>query len=121
LAADLKRSSYTIYAVTLREHPEIVKIGRTTNWRSRRNAYDTWNFASGDGVLGGVLYTITDEYVDLSAVEKACLSGMSMICSIHRGSEWFHGTLDDAKKVIDDILCAGGITFLQSEIRSKNG
>ena len=111
----MKRSHYVIYAVILREHPEILKIGRTTQWKTRRREYDTWNFADGDGVLDCIVYCITDEYVDLSAVEAACIEGLAMICPRHRGNEWFKGDIADARRVVEDVLCAGQISFIESE------
>jgi hypothetical protein len=111
----MKRTHYVIYAVILKEHPEIIKIGRTTKWKTRRREYDTWNFANGDGVLDCLVYCITDEYVDLAAVESACISGLATICSLYRGNEWFHGTLADARRVVEDVLCAGQISFVESD------
>jgi hypothetical protein len=118
----LTRSHYVIYAVVLREHPEVVKLGRTTHWKSRRRAYDTWNFAPCDGVSDCLVYCLTDEYVDLAAVEKACLDGMALLCPIHRGNEWFKGSLADARKVIEGVLCAGEVSFIESEqLRAHKG
>jgi hypothetical protein len=118
----MKRTHYVIYAVTLREHPEIVKVGRTTQWKSRRREYDTWNFSAGDGVLDCVVYCITEEYADLAAIEAACLDGMAMICPLHRGAEWFKGSLDDARRVIEDVLCAGQLSYMESEqLRAHKG
>ncbi|NML61816.1 GIY-YIG nuclease family protein [Massilia sp. RP-1-19] len=107
----MKRTQYVIYAVVLREHQDIVKIGRTTQWKSRRNEYDSWNFANGDGVLDCIVFCITEEYADLSAVESACIDGLAMICPLHRGKEWFRGTLQDARRVIEDVLSAGQLSY----------
>ena len=103
------RSNYVIYAVVLREHPTIVKLGRTTNWRNRSREYHDWNFATGDGVLASAVYCITEEYVDLAAVEAACLGAMGQLP--HRGKEWFKATLQQAKDAIESVLCNAQLSF----------
>lgn len=109
----MKRTQYVIYAVVLREHPAVVKLGRTTLWSSRRREYDTWNFADADGVADCHVYCVTDEYVDLSALESACLCAMADRSPRYRGAEWFKATLADAKVVIEGVLQAGGISYVE--------
>lgn len=108
----MKVSRYIIYAVTLREHDGIVKLGRTTNWKTRRREYDCWNFADCDGMSACSVFIVTDEYIDLPALERACLSEMANRHSLHRGAEWFSGTLRDAEEVITGVLEAGQISYI---------
>lgn len=115
----MKRTQYVIYAVVLREHQDIVKVGRTTQWKSRRNEYDSWNFASGDGISDCLVFCITEEYADLAKIEAACIDGMALICPLHRGKEWFRGTLHDARRVIEDVLCAGQLSYTESASMSQ--
>lgn len=105
------RSRYTIYAVVLREHPSIVKLGRSMKWHSRRREYDNWNFADGDGVLDWAAYCITEEYVDLNSVESACLGAMGI--NPYRGNEWFRSTLDHAKQAIESVLHDGQLSYTE--------
>lgn len=95
------RSNYTIYAVVLREHPSIVKIGRANNWYRRSREYTHWNFAEGDGILDLAVYCITDEYVCLRSLEDACLTAMGRP---YRRREWFKASLEQAKLAIEDTL-----------------
>ena len=44
------RSGNFIYAVTVSQHPDKVKIGRTKSWKARRHAYANWNLAAGDAI-----------------------------------------------------------------------
>ena len=105
------RIQQVIYAVVLREHPTIVKIGRTTNWLRRRSSYDNWNFALGDGISNLAVYCVTDEYVDLAGLESACLGAMNK--PLVRGFEWFRADLDHARKAIESILIASQISFVE--------
>lgn len=107
----MKRTQYVLYAVTLREHPGIVKLGRTTSWKQRRNEYDKWNFADGDGIAMCALFCLTEEYVDLPALEAACLSAMAMQCPRYRGNEWFKGTLEQAVQAIEDVLATAQTSY----------
>ena len=115
----LKRTELVVYAVVLREHPEAVKIGRTTKWRSRRRAYDCWNFAQGDGVLACAVYCITEEYADLAMIEKAVLNGMAMTCPAFSGSEWFKATLERARATIESVLVDAGVSFTEAPARLR--
>ena len=99
-----------IYAVVLKDHPAVVKLGQTKKWKSRRRAYDDWNFADGDGVLRYRAYTITEEWVDLAGVEQACLARINK--PVYRGREWFRGTLDDGTKAIEAVLCEFGLSYI---------
>jgi len=110
----MRRTQLVLYAVTLREWPDVVKLGRTTKCSSRRREYDTWNFADGDGVQQCVVYVITEEYADLSALECACLDGMAMMRPRYRGNEWFKGSIEDAKNVIADVLNTAGVSYIET-------
>lgn len=106
-----RTTQYVLYAVVLREHPEVVKLGMTTKWQSRRNEYDSWNFANGDGIGEGAVYRITEEYVDLRGLEVACLDAIGFKCPRHKGNEWFKGCLQDARDAIEGVLNAAQLTF----------
>lgn len=103
------RSRYVIYAVVLKEHPSIVKLGRSMRWHQRRREYDNWNFADGDGVQEFHAYCITEEYVDLNAVESACLGAMGI--NPYRGNEWFKSTLEHAKEAIESVLSSAQLSY----------
>lgn len=104
------RSESIIYAVVLREHPEVVKVGRTTRWANRRKAYACWNLANGDGILDERVFIITDEFVDLPHLEAHVLSAMPF--PIRHGNEWFTADLDEVCRLIDQILCAAGLSYI---------
>ena len=107
-----KVSRYSIYAVVLREHPTVVKLGRTTSWQQRRRAYDTWNFADGDGVLAYRVYSITEEYVDLAGLEALCVAMMDK--PRVRGNEWFRADLAYATAKIEEALESSGLSYIIS-------
>lgn len=104
------RRSFVLYAVTLREHPGVVKIGRTTNWNTRRREYENWNLAAGDGLMAKRLFIITEEWADLPALEQVILETMP-----HRrrhGKEWFLADLVDAAEHIARVLDDYGLTYI---------
>jgi hypothetical protein len=103
------RSNYLIYAVVLKDHPNIVKLGRTSNWNSRRNEYLNWNLCDGDGILDFAVYCLTEEWVNLPQLESACLSAMPT--RPYRGREWFRASLEDAKLAIEDTLNTAQISY----------
>jgi len=103
-----------MYAIVLREHMDVVKVGRTTSWKSRRREYDTWNFASGDGIYESAVYCITEEYADLNGIENACIEALNNMLPKHRGNEWFRGSIHDARKVIEDVLSAAGLSYIET-------
>lgn len=104
-------SGYLIYAVVLREHPALVKIGRTRSWGLRRPQYVNWNLSDGHGIQTFVVYGITEEYVDLALVEAVCLAGMER--RPHRGKEWFIGTLRDAQDAIERGIASLSLSFVK--------
>lgn len=102
-------NNYIIYAVILKDHPEIVKLGRTNNWYRRSYEYVYWNLANGDGIQDLAVYCITEEYVNLPMLETACLSAMPR--RPYRGKEWFKASLDEAKKAIECTLNASQLSY----------
>lgn len=105
-----KRPRYVIYAVVVKDHPDIVKVGRTYNWRNRRDVYAKWNLRSNnDGIAEERLFIVNEEYVDLDKLEAACLRGMPSEPVF--GKEWFREELETACRVIDQVMCAGGLTY----------
>lgn len=105
------KSQYVIYAVVLREHPHLVKLGQTCAWGTRRRQYDHWNFSGGDGVLESAIYCITEEYTDLRATEAACLSAMSAPAA--HGAEWFTASLSAARSAIERTLQRLGLSYIE--------
>jgi hypothetical protein len=105
-----------IYAVVLREHPTIVKLGRSTRWKNRRKNYDNWNHAPGTGIAAGRVYTLNDEFVDLTAVEGACLEAMTLRFPLFRGNEWFRASLEEAQRTIEGILSDGALAYIGDDI-----
>lgn len=104
------RSEYVIYAVCLREHLGVVKVGRTTRWKNRRKVYASWNLAIEDAVLAERVFTITEEFVDLPALEAALLSAMPF--PRRHGLEWFRANFDDVCEVIDRFLSEHDISYV---------
>lgn len=103
-------SHFVIYAVVLREHPEVVKVGRTNRWKMRRMAYLNWNLSNGDGILDERVFNITEEYVDLPQLEAHILSAMPF--PLRHGAEWFVADLDEVCRLIDQILCKHGLSYV---------
>jgi hypothetical protein len=105
------RSSYVIYAVVLNDHPDIVKIGRASNWRSRKKFYENWNLSLGTGIKDFAAYCITEEWVNLPSLEEACLSAMNT--RPYRGREWFKAQFDFAKLAIEDTLQTADLSYIE--------
>jgi hypothetical protein len=103
------RSSYVIYAVVLRDHPDIVKIGRTTKWHARRKQYAEWNLAKGDGIAHEVTFCINEEFIDLVKLENEILARMQY--PLAHGHEWFSCELEQAVSIIEALLCEYEITY----------
>lgn len=104
------RSDAVIYVVIVADHPNLVKIGRTTRWSNRRKHYQNWNLRPGDGILHERVFRITDEYVDLALVEAAILSACGF--KIAHGREWFETDLDTASRYIDQWLCENDFSYI---------
>jgi len=105
-----RQQQYIIYAVTLYEHPGVVKIGRTFNWKSRRKYYESFNLRCGDAIEDERVFVITDEFVDLPKLERCLLERMPF--PRRHGAEWFETTLDDMARVIDQFMCEHDISYV---------
>ncbi len=103
-------SGAVIYAVVLRDHPTVVKIGRSFRWAKRRMTYDFWNLREGDGVLDERVFCVTDEYVDLHMLESAILDAMD--APIYRGREWFVSDIETAERTIDQVMCLNEVSYI---------
>lgn len=103
------RSGHYIYAVSLKDHPDVVKIGMTTKWKDRKKTYENWNLRRGDGIDKEMVFVVTQDFVDLAALEKHILENICL--PLRHGAEWFHGDFDDVCRRIDRILCAAEIDF----------
>lgn len=104
------RSGMFIYAVSVFAHPDKVKVGMTTNWNVRRKAYASWNLSDGSAITCERVFCLTDEFVDLAKLEAHILDRMPM--DIAHGKEWFFGTVDDAAREIDRVMCEHGLTYV---------
>src|SRR5688572_11159860 len=96
------RNQPTVYAVALRDHPGLVKVGRTGNWERRRRAYDQWNLAPGDAISDFRTFLITEEYVDLARLELCIIERMQGEPAF--GKEWFRAELGDVCDMIERTL-----------------
>lgn len=105
------RSGFYIYVVSVVDHPGVSKIGRTVKWNNRRKAYANWNLRPGDGIDQERVYCITDEFVDLNAVEAAILEAAPW--PVRSGSEWFLVDFDDACRHVEEMLCVGGLSYTE--------
>ena len=103
------RTGLYIYAVTVSHHPDKVKIGMTRKWSSRRHEYANWNLSPGNAITDERVFCITEEFVDLRKLENHILQ----TCSLKRahGAEWFVGTIDEAARHIDRVMCEHGISY----------
>ena len=104
------RSRYVLYAVSLKEHPGITKVGRAVNWERRRMAYANWNLSNGDAICREQIFTITEEYVDLAKLEKALLESLQY--ERRHGYEWLVAEFDEVVRAIDRFLCGHGVSYL---------
>lgn len=100
-----------VYAVTLVDHPSVVKIGQTRNWDKRRIAYSCWNLRDGDGIADEAVFRINEEYVDLVALEAEILRCARSEMDLYRGLEWFSGDIVSAGQTIERVLCRSGVCF----------
>lgn len=104
------RSQHVIYVVQLFEHPDVVKIGRTTNWNGRRKSYATWNLSAGDAIARERALVITEEFVDLPRLEEALLT--SLHHPRRHGREWLVADFDEVVRHVEMFLCEHALTFL---------
>jgi len=103
------RSGLFIYAVTVREHPDKVKIGMSRRWTTRRLEYANWNLAKGDGIIEERVFVLNEEFIDLEKLEN------HILCTFEaqraHGREWYFGSVDDAGRHIDRIMCEHGLSY----------
>lgn len=103
------RSQFVIYVVELREHPGVVKVGRTTKWHQRRLSYARWNLrADGDAIAREMTFVLADEYVDLPALEMGIIQASPF--PLHHGAEWFRADFDEYCQFVDRFICETGLT-----------
>lgn len=102
-------ASFTLYCVTLRDHPDVFKLGRTYNWPARSLEYRNWNLRDGDGILCGQTFTINEEYCDLPSLEQALIADCPF--PLFRGLEWFKGENEEACRYVDRYLTASELCF----------
>jgi hypothetical protein len=105
------RASFTIYAVALKEHPGVVKVGQTSKWASRLQSYRNWNLCKGDAVERATRFVMTDAFVDLRKLEAHILAAVGQVFPIHYGSEWFSADYDEVVRLIDRTLAESGLTY----------
>ena len=103
------RSGLYIYAVTIKQHPDKVKIGMTRNWKSRRYAFANWDLSDGDAVTDERVFCICEEFVDLEKLEKHILKTFDAPAA-YKG-EWFTAGIDDAARHIDRVMCEYNISY----------
>ena len=105
------RSVAVLYVVSVKEHPGVVKIGRTMRgWNQRRREYAFWNLCAGDGIDREMIFTITEEFVDLAKLEAEVLAAMPF--PVRSGREWFVADFDEACRLVDQFLCQHDISYV---------
>ena len=104
-------SSHTLYVVTLKQQPGIVKIGRTVKWSTRRVSYANWNLSNGDAIDQERPFVITEEYVDLHRLERDMLADCPF--PLRHGNEWFRADFDEMCRYVDRFICASGLSYLE--------
>lgn len=105
------RTSYTIYAVCLREHPNVVKVGQTSKWAARRRVYEFWNLSKGDAIERAMRFVVNDEFVDLKRLESHILAAVGRAFPLHYGAEWFRGDFDEVVRLMDRVMAETGLTY----------
>lgn len=98
-----------IYAVTVKQHPDKVKIGMTRKWKARRFSYANWDLSKGDAITAERVFCISEEFVDLAKLENHIL--MTFSYPVAFGNEWFYADIDDAARHIDRVMCEHGISY----------
>ena len=105
------RSVAVLYVVSVKEHPGVVKIGRTMRgWKTRRREYAFWNLCAGDGIDREMVFTITEEFVDLARLEAELLGAMPF--PLRSGREWFVADFDEACRLVDQFLCQHEVSYV---------
>ena len=104
------RRHAVIYAVCVADHEGVVKVGRTVNWKSRRNSYQRWNLNNSSAITSERIFIITDEFADLAKIDGAILEGCHF--PLRHGREWFVADLDDICRYVDRFLTINEISFV---------
>jgi hypothetical protein len=104
------RTHQVIYVVCVRDHPGVVKIGRTSRWLHRRRVYANWNLSNGEAITHERTFCLTDEFIDLEKLEAEILSRAQY--PLAHGYEWFRADFDDVCRFIDATLLELDITYL---------
>jgi hypothetical protein len=104
------RTSAVIYAVSLKEHPLVTKVGRSARWQQRRRAYDCWNLAPGDAVENFRTYTFTEDWVDLEGIERFVLDALQFPRRF--GKEWLDAPFEDVVPRLDEVIEGLGLSFI---------
>ena len=104
------RSASIIYLVQVRSHLDVVKIGRTTKWAQRRKCYENWNLSPGNGVVRERLFIITEEFVDLPALEKFLIASMPYEKAF--GEEWFYADFDEAVEHVEGMVTNTRLSYV---------
>lgn len=114
------RSGSVIYAVQLVEHDTVIKVGRSIRWASRRGAYDQWNLRPSGGIKAAWVFTITDEYVDLPALEGGIIAHLQNELPVKFGREWFVAEMDDVLQSIGRFLTGHEISFDLNQVEGHH-
>lgn len=105
------KSVAVIYVVSVKEHPGVVKLGRTMRgWKQRRREYANWNLRAGDGIDREMVFTLTEEFVDLARLEAAILESMPF--PQRSGREWFVADFDEVCRLVDKFLCQHEVSYI---------
>lgn len=102
------RSQFCLYVVSLKEHPGVSKVGKTTNWSRRREQYAKWNLRH-EAIAAERVFVVTDEFFDLDRAERAVLARMPF--EIRHGAEWFEAEIDDAARHVAQFLDCHDVSY----------
>lgn len=108
-AWDVGNGDRSIYAVVVKSHPSIVKIGMSRNWPNRRKVYADWNLHDGDGILTERVFDITNPYISLPRLENFILKKSPYPLAYR--NEWFTADFDGVCAHIVSILVKADISY----------
>lgn len=103
---------YYLYAVVVADHPALTKIGRSFRWATRYREYETWNLRVSGGCIDWHAYQITEEFVDLPAIEAELIERLSAYPVRRR--EWFDCDIETASREIDKLITGAEMSYLFS-------
>ena len=72
--------------------------------------YENWNLRHGDGVLEERVFCLTEEFIDLPALEEHILDSLEY--PRRPGREWLVAPLEDVARQIDRMLCEVGFSYV---------